>query len=147
MLPTIRTQERHRHLQSTSCGLVDEQLHMRKANRKLKNRGMALSLIVGLTNRTTVVSRLNLSNHLRRPSPSTTLSNLRNKQNSKRMTSMASSNEQQENKKKKITSPFGTWKSLITSDVVAGAEKRLGGFALDTHDRLLWVESRPNESG
>lgn len=47
----------------------------------------------------------------------------------------------------KTTAPYGSWKSPITADVVSGAEKRLGGFAVDGDGRLLWVESRPNEAG
>ncbi|KAF9622679.1 hypothetical protein IFM89_032600 [Coptis chinensis] len=48
---------------------------------------------------------------------------------------------------KKITSPYGSWKSPITADIVSSGGKSLAGLALDGHDRLLWVESRPNESG
>ncbi|MCL7025642.1 hypothetical protein MKW94_024413, partial [Papaver nudicaule] len=48
---------------------------------------------------------------------------------------------------KKMTAPYGSWKSPITADVVTGAEKRLGGIAVDGHGHLLWVESRPNEAG
>lgn len=47
----------------------------------------------------------------------------------------------------KLTAPFGSWKSPITSDVVSGSEKRLGGFATDSFGRLYWLESRPAESG
>lgn len=47
----------------------------------------------------------------------------------------------------KITAPFGSWKSPITADVVSGAEKRLGGTAVDTHGGLILLESRPAESG
>ncbi|OUZ99805.1 Peptidase S9 [Macleaya cordata] len=48
---------------------------------------------------------------------------------------------------KVTTAPYGSWKSPITADVVSGADKRLGGIAVDGHGHLLWVESRPNESG
>ncbi|KAI3889804.1 hypothetical protein MKX03_033842 [Papaver bracteatum] len=48
---------------------------------------------------------------------------------------------------KKITAPYGSWKSPITADVVSGADKRLGGIAVDGHGHLLWVETRPNEAG
>ncbi|KAF5200486.1 Dipeptidyl aminopeptidase biii [Thalictrum thalictroides] len=44
-------------------------------------------------------------------------------------------------------SPYGSWKSPITAEIVSGSDKKLSGFALDAHARLLWVESRPNESG
>ncbi|KAL7262078.1 hypothetical protein ACSBR1_000456 [Camellia fascicularis] len=47
----------------------------------------------------------------------------------------------------KITAPYGSWKSPITSDIVSGAEKRLGGTAVDDLGRLFWLESRPAESG
>ncbi|KAL5992679.1 hypothetical protein ACLOJK_013598 [Asimina triloba] len=47
----------------------------------------------------------------------------------------------------KITAPYGSWKSPITADVVSGAEKRLGGSAVDGAGCLLWVESRPSDAG
>lgn len=47
----------------------------------------------------------------------------------------------------KITAPYGSWKSPITADVVSGGDKRLGGTAVDSNGRLLWLESRPTESG
>ena len=47
----------------------------------------------------------------------------------------------------KIAAPYGSWKSPITADVVSGASKRLGGTAVDSHGHLVWLESRPNESG
>lgn len=47
----------------------------------------------------------------------------------------------------KITAPYGSWKSPITADIVSGASKRLGGTAVDSRGRLVWLESRPNESG
>lgn len=50
-------------------------------------------------------------------------------------------------KQEKITAPYGSWKSPITADVVSGASKRLGGTAVDAHGRLIWLESRPSESG
>ncbi|XAR59475.1 Bleomycin hydrolase [Bertholletia excelsa] len=46
-----------------------------------------------------------------------------------------------------VTAPYGSWKSPITADLVSGAGKRLEGFALDSQNRLLWLESRPSESG
>ena len=46
-----------------------------------------------------------------------------------------------------IESPYGSWKSPITSDVVSGSDKRLGGFGVDSHGQFYWTESRPNESG
>lgn len=45
------------------------------------------------------------------------------------------------------TAPYGSWKSPITADVVCGASKRLGGTAVDASGRLIWLESRPSESG
>ncbi|KAK7316754.1 hypothetical protein RJT34_00454 [Clitoria ternatea] len=47
----------------------------------------------------------------------------------------------------RITAPYGSWKSPITTDVVSGASKRLGGTAVDGRGRLIWLESRPTESG
>lgn len=46
-----------------------------------------------------------------------------------------------------ITAPYGSWKSPITADFVTGASKRLGGTAVDGNGRLIWLESRPYESG
>ncbi|XP_028802955.1 uncharacterized protein LOC114758108 [Neltuma alba] len=46
-----------------------------------------------------------------------------------------------------VTAPYGSWKSPLTADVVSGASKRLGGTAVDGHGRLIWLESRPTESG
>lgn len=46
-----------------------------------------------------------------------------------------------------IVSPYGSWSSPITSDVVSGSDKRLGGFAVDSRGQFYWTESRPNESG
>ncbi|KAL1822120.1 hypothetical protein ACET3Z_008898 [Daucus carota] len=46
-----------------------------------------------------------------------------------------------------IESPYGSWKSPITSDVVSGSDKRLGGFGVDSRGQFYWTESRPNESG
>ncbi|XP_021722624.1 uncharacterized protein LOC110690106 [Chenopodium quinoa] len=47
----------------------------------------------------------------------------------------------------KNTTPYGSWKSPITADVIAGGEKRLGGVAVDGHGRLILLESRPTEGG
>ena len=49
--------------------------------------------------------------------------------------------------KDKVTAPYGSWTSPITSDVVAAASKRLGGTALDSNGLLIWLESRPAEAG
>ncbi|XP_020517420.1 uncharacterized protein LOC18424793 isoform X3 [Amborella trichopoda] len=46
-----------------------------------------------------------------------------------------------------IIAPYGSWKSPITADVVAGAEKRLGGMALDGNGSVIWLEGRPKEAG
>ncbi|OIV93417.1 hypothetical protein TanjilG_02954 [Lupinus angustifolius] len=46
-----------------------------------------------------------------------------------------------------LTAPYGSWKSPITADAVSGASKRLGGTAVDGRGRLIWLESRPTESG
>ncbi|KAI3687976.1 hypothetical protein L1987_81682 [Smallanthus sonchifolius] len=45
------------------------------------------------------------------------------------------------------SAPYGSWPSPITSDVVSGAGKTLGGTATDSLGRLFWLESRPTESG
>lgn len=47
----------------------------------------------------------------------------------------------------RTTAPYGSWRSPITADVVAGASKSLEGTAVDPHGRLIWLESRPNEAG
>ncbi|KAI3512083.1 hypothetical protein L1887_19263 [Cichorium endivia] len=62
----------------------------------------------------------------------------------KLITTMAASSATPE---QKITAPYGSWSSPITSDVVSGAAKGLGGTAVDSHGRLFWLESRPTESG
>lgn len=49
--------------------------------------------------------------------------------------------------KEKVTAPYGSWNSPITADVIAGAEKRLGGISVDGDGRLIWLESRPTEGG
>ncbi|PON45873.1 Peptidase S9, prolyl oligopeptidase, catalytic domain containing protein [Parasponia andersonii] len=50
-------------------------------------------------------------------------------------------------KQERTTSPYGSWSSPITADVVAGASKELGGIAIDAQGRLIWLESRPAEEG
>lgn len=57
------------------------------------------------------------------------------------ITTMSSSTDQ------KITAPYGSWASPITSDVVSGAAKGLGGTAVNDKGQLFWLESRPTESG
>ena len=44
------------------------------------------------------------------------------------------------------TSPFGTWQSPITPDLIVSESIRLGQLRLDGQD-LYWVESRPKEGG
>ncbi|XP_047322461.1 uncharacterized protein LOC124926309 [Impatiens glandulifera] len=46
-----------------------------------------------------------------------------------------------------ITAPYGSWKSPLTADIISGADKRLGGTAVDGNGNLFWLESRPTESG
>lgn len=47
----------------------------------------------------------------------------------------------------KCEAPYGAWKSPLTADVVSGSQKRLGGAAIDSDGRLLWLEGRPSEAG
>lgn len=47
----------------------------------------------------------------------------------------------------KTMAPYGSWRSPITADLVSGAGKRLENFSVDSHNRLVWLESRPSESG
>lgn len=47
----------------------------------------------------------------------------------------------------KSSAPFGSWKSSITADIVSGSDKRLEGFTVDSHGHLIWLETRPAESG
>ena len=44
------------------------------------------------------------------------------------------------------TAPYGTWKSPITSDLIATESISLGALMLDGHD-LYWIEMRPAEGG
>ena len=46
----------------------------------------------------------------------------------------------------KTLAPYGSWKSPITSDLVASAAVGLGQFQLDGQD-VYWLESRPREGG
>ncbi|KAI3743402.1 hypothetical protein L1987_61111 [Smallanthus sonchifolius] len=63
----------------------------------------------------------------------------------KLITTMASSTTP--SPEQKITAPYGSWSSPITSDAVSGASKGIGGTAVDSRGRLFWLESRPTESG
>ncbi|XP_004248740.1 dipeptidyl-peptidase 5 [Solanum lycopersicum] len=47
----------------------------------------------------------------------------------------------------KNRAPYGSWKSPITADIVSGSDKRLEGFTVDSHGHLIWLETRPAESG
>ncbi|PRQ27606.1 putative bleomycin hydrolase transcription factor WD40-like family [Rosa chinensis] len=101
---------------------------------------MALSSIATLTRFSTTTSSSHfhcISKRLRLIARAPTKSQHRQK-----MTSSS-----REAKQEKIAAPFGSWKSPITADVVSGASKRLGGTAVDSHGRLIWLESRPSESG
>ena len=44
------------------------------------------------------------------------------------------------------TSPFGSWKSPITADLVAGGEVGLEQIRLDGDD-IYWIERRAQEGG
>src|SRR5687768_1663563 len=41
---------------------------------------------------------------------------------------------------------YGSWKSPVTSDLIAGGSVRLAHVTLD-RGNLYWLESRPNEGG
>ena len=43
--------------------------------------------------------------------------------------------------------PYGAWASPLTAEFVSGSSKRLGGAAVDSEGRLLWLEGRPSEAG
>ncbi|KAB2629703.1 hypothetical protein D8674_034498 [Pyrus ussuriensis x Pyrus communis] len=60
---------------------------------------------------------------------------------------MTTSSSLQAKQSEKIVAPYGSWKSPISADVVSGASKNLGGTAVDSLGRLIWLESRPSESG
>ncbi|WMV51278.1 hypothetical protein MTR67_044663 [Solanum verrucosum] len=47
----------------------------------------------------------------------------------------------------KNSASYGSWKSPITADIVSGSDKRLEGFNVDSHGHLIWLETRPAESG
>ncbi|KAL6212497.1 hypothetical protein ACLB2K_017717 [Fragaria x ananassa] len=47
----------------------------------------------------------------------------------------------------KLTAPYGSWKSPISADLVSGASKLLAGTAVDALGRLIFLESRPSQSG
>ncbi|KAM1134065.1 hypothetical protein ACFX19_043945 [Malus domestica] len=67
--------------------------------------------------------------------------------NSHRRHQMTTSSSLEAKQLEKIVAPYGSWKSPISADVVSGASKRLGGTAVDSFGRLIWLESRPSESG
>jgi dipeptidyl aminopeptidase/acylaminoacyl peptidase len=46
----------------------------------------------------------------------------------------------------KKTSPFGSWKSPITSDLIVAGTVGLGSITLDGED-VYWIEARPSEGG
>ena len=60
-----------------------------------------------------------------------------------RMTSSSASLSKQH----KATAPYGSWKSPISADLVSGASKLLAGTAVDALGRLIYLESRPSQSG
>ena len=45
-----------------------------------------------------------------------------------------------------IVSPYGSWKSPISADLVAGAEVGLEQIRIDGDD-IYWIERRPHEGG
>ncbi|UCH37773.1 MAG: S9 family peptidase, partial [Candidatus Bathyarchaeota archaeon] len=46
----------------------------------------------------------------------------------------------------KQVSPFGSWASPITSEIVATGSTRLGQIEIDGTD-IYWIEMRPSEKG
>ncbi|CAI9268118.1 unnamed protein product [Lactuca saligna] len=109
---------------------------------------MALSAVAAAV--TTTSRRPILSKSLSTTSLTTTLTLLFIRKHSphhsrKLITTMAASSTL--TPEQKITAPYGSWSSPITSDVVSGASKGLGGTAVDSQGRLFWLESRPSESG
>ncbi|GMN24715.1 hypothetical protein TIFTF001_040612 [Ficus carica] len=68
-------------------------------------------------------------------------------QSSKRIMATSSASPEVAANQERTTAPYGSWRSPITADVVAGASKSLEGTAVDPHGRLIWLESRPNEAG
>lgn len=46
-----------------------------------------------------------------------------------------------------MSAAYGSWKSPISADIVSGSEKRLEGFTVDSNGHLMWLETRPAESG
>lgn len=45
-----------------------------------------------------------------------------------------------------ITTPYGSWKSPVTTDLIVSEAVRLGLVALDGDD-VYWIEGRPSEGG
>ncbi|HJQ71387.1 MAG TPA: S9 family peptidase [Blastocatellia bacterium] len=46
----------------------------------------------------------------------------------------------------KIVSPYGSWKSPVTSDLIVSGTVGLGELAIDGEE-IYWIESRPSEGG
>ncbi|MCH7679997.1 S9 family peptidase, partial [candidate division KSB1 bacterium] len=44
------------------------------------------------------------------------------------------------------STPYGSWKSPITADLIVGQTVRLGQIVLDGED-IYWIEMRPAEDG
>lgn len=43
--------------------------------------------------------------------------------------------------------PYGAWKSPLTAALVSSSAKHLGGAAVGSDGRLIWLEARPSEAG
>lgn len=50
-------------------------------------------------------------------------------------------------RKTKVSKPYGSWPSKLTSEVVTAGALRLGGMQFGVGGRPLWLEGRPQEGG
>ncbi|XP_010551210.1 PREDICTED: uncharacterized protein LOC104821889 isoform X2 [Tarenaya hassleriana] len=104
-----------------------------------------LSLLTSL-NHIVALTRFSCALHLYASPSSSSSFAIRRFKPLRRFVTMSSSSSSSPSPEK-TTARYGSWKSPITADVVSGASKRLGGTAVDSKGRLVWLESRPSESG